>query len=543
MNQNAIAPWGKPGLRVLAIALCVLAFCLTGCSRSLPSARSLDTSAAMFVSKQAPLAISLLATPEQIVRDLPKIGKNKLTAKTLPRILEAKTGLNYAEDIQPWFAGNATFALTSPDLDRDRDNAKQPGYLLVLPTTDAQLSQELLQVYWEREAIAGSELVVEPYGGVQLVYARDVEGLSTAVVGSKFVLISNSPKVLRDAINTVQAPGLSLAGTAEYKQVRERLSEEDAAIISIDLPKLAERLGIDANYPVYKELGVEILTPPTGILAKTAWFTVDSEQLTPQEPKFTEGVPLLNYLPASSYLAVSGSNLGELSQRLEAETTGYDRVSQLPNQPLLSLGKTLGLDVQGEILNQMTGEYAIALLPSEDKDNFDWVVMVDRNEDEPGLIARLDAIASEQGYSTGSFALQEKILGAWTKLGTPSENGASQLLEAKVRGVHGAIDGYEVIASSIAAMDKILNGTAENSLANDPLFQESIAPLGLENDGYVFLNWRSAREPLKRQIPLLRLVELAAKPLVDPLQTLTIASYGNSSGERQADVFFNYGDR
>ena len=543
MNQNAIAPWGKPGLRALAIFLCVLAFCLTGCSRSFSSARSLDTSAAMFVSKQAPLAISLLATPEQIVRDLPKIGKTKLAANTLPRILEKKTGLNYAEDIQPWFAGNATFALTSPDLDRDLENAKQPGYLLVLPTNDAQLSQELLQVYWEREAIAGSELVVEPYGGVQLVYARDVEGLSTTVIGSKFVLISNSPKVLRDAINNVQAPGLSLAGTEEYKQVQERLSQEDAAIISIDLPKLAERLGIDANYPVYEELGVEILTPPTGILAKTAWFTVDSGQLTPQAPKFTEGVPLLNYLPASSYLAVSGVNLAELSQRLEAETAGYDRFSLLLNQPLLSLNKTLGLDVQAEILNQMTGEYAIALLPSEDKDNFDWVVMVERNEDEPGLIARLDAIASEQGYSTGSFALQEKTLGAWTKLNGQLETSESQLLEAEVEGVHTAIDRYEVIASSIAAMDTILNGTAENSLVNDSLFQESIAPFGSENDGYVFLNWRSAREPLKRQIPLLRLVELAAKPLVDPLQTLTVASYGNSSGERQADIFLNYGDR
>lgn len=545
MNLAPIAQWGTRIFKLSVLLTCGLLLGLSGCSRSPFSADSPAVealSAARFVSKQAPVVVSLSEKPDRVLSEIKGFDRG---GELLQHTLLDNTGLEYQQDIQPWLDGGGIWAMTSTDVDRQGDNGQQPGYLVVLPTKNAPLSQELLEVYWQREAIAGQDLVFEPYKGTQLIYNRDGEGISTTVVGSRFVLFANHPKVLREAINNVQVADLSLGATPEYQQLQAENSNRGTAIAWINLPKFSQRLGMAVDHPVYQALGMNVQLQPQGILAQTHWLATDPTGLETGEAPLNPS-SLLAYLPPSSYLAIDGVNLRQFWQQLQTETAGYGQISEIIRQPLLDWGKQWQLDVQADILDAIEGEYAIAFLPDEVEGDLDWIIISEKTGE--SLVERLDQMANEQGLSIGSFQLEDQTLVAWTKLiADPvigaTETAKSRLLTAKVQGVHTTLNQYEIITSSIAAMDQVLKAKATgNSLGTDALFQEAIASLPEANYGYFFLNWRSAQKPLERQIPLLRLVELAGKPLLDPLESVAVASYGHSE-QPQVDIFFNYTGR
>ncbi|MDJ1180050.1 DUF3352 domain-containing protein [Roseofilum sp. BLCC_M91] len=542
MNLAPIAQWGKTIFKVSALLACGLVLWLSGCARSQfpgDSAAVEALSAARFISKQAPVVVSLSEKPDRVLSQLKGLEQGD---KLLENTLLDSTGLEYQQDIQPWLDGGGIWAMTSTDVDRQGENGQQPGYLVVLPTKNAQLSQELLEVYWQREAIAGQDLVFEPYKGTQLIYSRKENSIATTVVGSRFVLLANHPKVVREAINNVQVADLSLGATPDYQQLQELNGDKAEAIAWINLPKLTQRLGMKVDRPVYAALGMSMQWQRDGVLAKTNWLPVDPALLEGTEAPLNPS-SLLTYLPPSSYLAINGVNLRQFWQQVQAETSGYGTISEIMRQPLLDWGKQWQLDVQADILDAIDGEYAIALLPDEEEGDLDWIIISEATAE--SLTDRLDRLVNQQGLSIGSFKLDDRTLVAWTKLiadpiAQTKEAAKSRLLKAKVQGVHTTVNQYEIITSSIAAMDRVLKAkNTGNSLATDALFQASIAALPPVNHGYFFVNWRSAQKPLERQIPLLRLVELAAKPFFDPLESVAIASYGNSQ-ERQADIFLNY---
>jgi len=543
MNLAPIAQWGKTILKVSTLVACGLVLWLSGCARSpvpgdLAAVKALE--AARFISKQAPVVVSLSQKPEQMLSQIKGLDRPD---KLLQNTLLDNTRLDYKQDIQPWLDGGGIWAMTSTDVDRQGENGQQPGYLVVLPTKNAQLSQELLEVYWQREAIAGQDLVFEPYKGTQLIYSREENKISTTVVGSRFVLFANHPKVLKEAINNVQVAELSLGATPDYQELQELNSEKREAIAWLNIPRLAQKLGMEVDHPMYQALGMAVQLQPEGVLAQTHWLPTDPALLEGAEAPLNSS-SLLAYLPSSSYLAIDGVNLRQFWQQMQTETAGYGNIAEIIRQPLLDWGKQWQLDVEADILDAIEGEYAIAFLPDEVEGDLDWIVI--RENTGESLSDRLDQILNQQGFSIGSFQLDDQTLVAWTQLiADPITDGEqtakSRVLKAKVQGVHTTLNQYEIITSSIAAMDRVLKAKSTgNSLATDALFQASIAPLPEVNQGYFFINWRSAQKPLERQIPLLRLVELAAKPLFDPLESVAIASYGDAQ-ERQADIFLNTG--
>lgn len=543
MTLAPIAQWGKTILKLSALLACGLVLWLSGCARS-PVSGNLSAlealEAARFISKQAPVVVSLSEKPEQVLAQIKGLDRGE---KLLQETLLDSTGLEYQQDIQPWLDGGGIWAMTSTDLDRQGENGQQPGYLVVLPTKNAQLSQELLEVYWQREAIAGQDLVFEPYKGTQVIYSREGNRIATTVVGSRFVLLANDPKVLKEAINNVQVADLSLGATPAYQELQEVNSENGEAIAWLNLPRLAQKLGMDVNHPIYPTLGMSVQLEPDGVFVQTHWLPTDPALLEGAEATLNSS-SLLEYLPANSYLAINGVNLRQFWQQVQTETAGYDNIAEIIRQPLLDWGKQWQLDVQADILDAIEGEYAIALLPDEAEGDLDWIVISEQTGESLG--DRLDAIVNQQGFSIGSFELDNQTLVAWTQLiADPvtdgEETAKSRVLKAKVQGVHTTLNQYEIITSSIAAMDRVLKAkTTGNSLATDALFQTSIAPLPEVNQGYFFINWRSAQKTLERQIPLLRLVELAGKPLFDTLESVAIASYGDAQ-EPQADIFLNTG--
>ncbi|MBW4679147.1 MAG: DUF3352 domain-containing protein [Microcoleus vaginatus WJT46-NPBG5] len=526
--------------------------------------------AAMFVPSQAPVMVSLLVNPEQLDAfgqlAAPPAQRRQTRAELaqFKDSLLANTGLTYDQDVQPWLGDEITLAVTTIDIDRNPQNGSVPGYLLALATKDPERSREFLQLFWGSKASAGTDLVFEPYEGTTLIYnnrAKSEQGgigaVASAVVADQFVLFANHPKVLRDAINNVLAPDLNLSSSSSYQRALERLTQPRIGLTFFNLPQLAALkspelavLGSESgsaqvsNETVAIALGLN----RQGLLAQTALLLKDPQQ-APAAPSLQKPVEALRYIPASVGALVAGSDLRQLWTQISEGLSSDDPLLDLIEQPLSLLGNRWGIDLPQDIFSWVQGEYALALLPrSPDAVNpnaqGDWIFVAEKSADSSPSIEHLDDVAKQQGFSIGSVMLGNQSISAWTKLSTASTDGSNAgplTLKAQVRGVHASVGQYEIFASNLEAMDEALKAGQGGSLLTSSTFKQGIAPLPQPNYGYVYLDWPASRIIVERQLPLLRLVELAARPVFQHLRSLSASSTGGEAGVRLGDVFIKLG--
>lgn len=379
--------------------------------------------ASIFVPKQAPAMVSLLVNPnrlESFQQISTRPGERRQAHKELIQFkqgLLADTGLDYAQDIQPWLGEELTLALTTLDIDRDRTNGSQPGYLLAVATKNPERSREFLELFWQKRAIAGADLTFEQYQGVKLIHAENLwltqkeqkpkdngkgeelpaglasslkaNSLASAVVGNQFVLFANHPKVLRDAITNVQAQDLNLSQSSVYTKALASLTEPRIGLAFVNLPQITQWLEEEAITPAketqagqdaleqvaaaipegtYETMAISLGLERLGLMAETALLTAKGQGST-LIPSLSEPVDALQYLPVTSRLAASGQDLDRLWTQLSTGLKGYDRLSLLINQPLQVLEARWQLNVPQDIFSWVKGEYALGLVSDSDRAN------------------------------------------------------------------------------------------------------------------------------------------------------------------------------
>ncbi|MGK7877203.1 MAG: DUF3352 domain-containing protein [Xenococcaceae cyanobacterium] len=516
--------------------------------------------AAMFVPTQAPVMVSMLVNPDhletfrQLTASVGERRRSQVELNQLKKSLLANTGLNYQKDIQPWLGDEITLAVTSLDFDRDWENGVQPGYLLAVTTKDSELAREFLQLYFSEQAIAGtSDLIFEQYKGINLIYQHPLEAelnsriVASAVVGD-FVLFANHPKVLRDAINNVQVADLNLKNSPSYKEALKTIREPRIGIAYVNLPALSAWIA-KAPAPetphIKQMLAVALSLRRQGLVAESALIGVAGEENQP--PALSEPVGALEYVPAQSILTAAGTNLNQFWTQIATGLDPESPLQQLLNQALSGLQAPLGrLDLPQDIFSWVQGEYALSLMPNPETYQPDWVFVAQKATvaNPKQAIEHLDNLAKEQGLSVGNLSLLDRTITAWTKLSAVSDgvdkgNGFVSL-DAQVKGVHASAGKYEIFTSSIEAMAQALEGV-ETSLLESEKFQQAIAPLPAENDGYFYIDWSHCEPIFEQRLPLVRVFELAGQPLFNNLRSLTLSSQGSENGIRRATVFFNLG--
>ncbi|QLE49514.1 DUF3352 domain-containing protein [Nostoc sp. C057] len=506
-----------------------------------------EPGAAIFVSKLSPAMVSLLTNPDR----LQALEREEELSKLKTSLL-AKSGIDYKQDVQPWLGNEITLAITTLDIDRDPENGQQPGYLLALATKQPEKSREFVELLFSKRALSGATLAVEEYKGVKLISDNsqpEKDLLAGAVVGEGFVLFANDPKVLKDAINNVQAPDLNLTSSPEYQKATKELPKGGLAVAFLNLPVVAKWQGLELSEQLYNSEIISLALNPKGLLAETTFLT-SSEILTPSAP-LSKPVGALQYVPASAGLAISGSNLSNLGEsdlaKLWKQATatiygsGEDVVSRLA-KPLVDVQKRWGINLPEDIFSWVQGEYAIALLPEKEQTTPHWIFVVEKSESVEQGIARLDAIASSNGLSINPLTIDKQKVSAWTELTTAAKKsdpkeGASFSIETKVRGLHTTLGNYEIFTSDLETINEILT-TKDNSLIDNPNFQDSIAAIPLQNQGYIYLDWTKSQNLLERQVPILKLAEVLGKPFFDNLRSLTVSSYGTDTRSLKGGVFF-----
>jgi hypothetical protein len=513
-----------------------------------------NPAAAIFVPATAPVMVSLLVSPKQLdtlgqlATPLKQRRYTRRYFEDIEKNLLSSAGLNYRQDIDTWLGDEITFAVTSRNIDRSSSKSNIPGYLLALATRSPERSRQFLDVFWQEKATAGAEIIYEPYQGATLIYDSAGTSWASAVVGQKFVLFGNSPKVLRDAINNVQVSRLSLNNSKNYRQSLETLTEPRTAIAFVNLAQLGGLQSLEI--PVLNTVGAtegwsgsnnETLTLAlgfnrSGIKATTALLLPEAN-LDAAVPSLNQPVGALNYIPANVGAVAAGKNLAGLSNTLASseDTTLF----KLITQTISSVGSGWGIDLAKDIFSWVEGEYAIGLLPNNGNSAPDWIFVAERQANNDQIIQRLDEIATSQGFSVGPLKLGNQEISAWTKLQRDQSKDKPQSvgLVAKVRGAHTSVGEYEIFASSLEVIETALKAQeGDNALANER-FSEGIAALPVPNSGYVYLDWAKTQTVLERQFPIFKLIEVAAAPVFQHLRSVTLSSTGGEAGVRRGDVF------
>jgi hypothetical protein len=289
-------------------------------------------------------------------------------------------------------------------------------------------------------------------------------------------------------------------------------------------------------------LAVALSIKSQGLVAQTALIGVAGEEN--QAPALASPVGALTYVPSDSILTAAGTDLRQFWTQIETGLEADSPLQQIFYKSLNLLQEPLGIDLATDVFSWVRGEYSLALVANPDGGEPDWIFVAEKNADADAAIAHLDELAKEQGYSVGNLPLLDKTVTAWTKLSTSTGKKLDSLarLEATVSGVHASIDKYEIFATSVEAMAKALQGS-EISLVNSKKFQQAISALPTENDGYFYIDWNQSEPILDKKLPLVRIVELAGKPLFKNLRSLTVSSQGSQNTIRRATIFFNLGVR
>jgi hypothetical protein len=547
MRQNSLFGFLAAGVIVLLLIVVAGFYWFFGKSPAnlIGDGTASEPGAAIFVSKNAPVMVSMLMNPDRLLAKSSDRELSKLKTSLL-----AKSGIDYKQDVQPWLGNEITLAVTSLDIDRDPANGQKLGYLMALASNQAEKSREFVDLLFSKRAIAGENLVVEQYKGVKLISdtSASEKGLLVGASVGDFVLFANDPKVLRDAINNVQAPDLNLTNSLQYQKALKELPKNSLATAFLNLPAVAEWQNLKLSEATYDSQIVSLALNPKGLLAETSLLA--SSATSPPSSQLSQPVGALNYIPETAGLAISGVDLSnldksDLAQLWKQVTTAIsgsqkDLRSSLV-QPLADVEKGWGIDLRRDIFSWVQGEYAIALLPREQQINPDWVFVVEKSEGVPEAISRLDAIASSQGLSVSSLTLDNQKISTWTKLTTVINNsdpGSESInLKAKAQGVHTSLGNYEIFTSSIDVMNQVLK-VKDNSLVKNRNFQDSIAAIPQPNQGYLYLDWAKSHEIVERQIPILKLVEVVAKPFLEKVRSLIVSSYGSDTGLLKGGIFF-----
>lgn len=528
--------------------------------------------AAVFVSKQAPLLASMLVNPDriealrQVFATPAERSRSHAEFEQIKKSLLANTNLDYSRDIQPWVGDEITFAITTPDIDRDRNNGQQTGFLLALSSQNADRSQQFLDSYWKKQSANTKAVQFEQYKGVKLTYkklpptinqkSQSISPLNrlnlpnsnlssnfaTASIGDSsdlnnnhnFVLFANDPKVLRDAIDNLEVANLNLNNSPEYQKALQQLTQGRIAFgfVNIPEPETEKNPQVSLN-----SLAVAVGVNRRGLVAQTALVTSPENTAI---PKLSEPVQALQYIPSASPFVVASTDVSNFWTQLSSTVGTNPEVSKLADRTLADIQTAWGINLPQDIFKWVKGEYALAVLPGTSNSS-DWIFAAETSADSQKAIARLDEIARSKEYSIGSFTLRNQKITAWTQLTTNpnygNENKGKSAIKTEAKGVRATVGKYEIFTTSVEAMDEALKASETGSLIANQDFQTSIEPLPTSNDGYFYLDWPSSRGIWEKQIPLLRLIELSARPFFDHLRSLTITSTGETAGIRKATIF------
>lgn len=425
------------------------------------------------------------------------------------------------EDIRPWLGDEIAFAITDKDLDRDRSNGRQAGYLLVADTADGNGLREFLELFWQQQSVSGTQPVLTKISGVPIISGWVGEGsrqLATAVVDDSALLVANDLTVLRQSLRVAQVPDLQLA-------------DHDccaAVWTSLQIPEFLDWLGVATHKKLplpsafqwqkltaSTELHPQRLTIDTTITGFNSQFAL-SESKKSFATLHADGPD--RYMPESVAWAAMGNDLQPLWIELQNELDNYQGLPSLLQQGQQQLLTHLAQSLSDPIKQLLSNDYALGQLN-------DGTGLMAIRSTSSRVIEKLDSIARQQGLTVNQLMLKGKPVTVWSRLKTRVDTrNRETTVETDLVGVHTKVDDCHIFATSISGLTTALDAP-EHKLSNSQRFRSTLQSMDVPNQGYIYGTW-SELERLLASNRWFSLVKPILQPWSQSIDSIAVTSYG-----------------
>jgi Protein of unknown function (DUF3352) len=511
---------------------------------------------AIFVPKRAAAVISLLANIEDLEnlhRLVTPANQRRLEYHAIAnwkKQLADRIHLDYQREIAPWLGTEMTLAITDLDgvgvasawrnrqaenpsesgyltilTNRNRQEMPQPGYLAILTSRNSKVSTQTIQAWWDKQ-VADKRLNFETYQGVKIGYNRR-DKLASAMVASKYILFANHPKVLREAINNLQATNLSILDNPTYQKLLAANNHHRIFVGYASSIELAPWLGKEAGEK-YPQAGFNLGIDRQGAIADIVFYPTADRRTN--SVSSVESIAALKYLPSQSTIAIAGIDLSDWHRQFTNIVPPQGQLLSLVDRSVGKISTQIGIDLTKDIFSWATGEYALAALPNPNHKATDWVFIAERTQAElaDGAIAHFDELGRLAGYNVGLLPWQERSVIGWTKLATETNPTNVTQLVAQVPFTHTILDGYTLLASSVEAMDSTIKAIDKKSVLDTDRYHHAIDLISANQTGYLYGNWNTIQSLLPKS-PQIRSI---GEGIFSGLPNISLNSYTEAGTQR-----------
>jgi hypothetical protein len=475
---------------------------------------------ATIIPQDAQVAIAFNAKPEPW-KKLGQFGtpeSQKLLNDTMQQsplgILLSQSKTDFSKDVQPWLGGDAVTALVP---NPQKPNSP-PGTLVIASTKDSSQSDAFLVKYRDALTKQGAKFAPKEYKDLRYFESPTREpgrSVVTADIGGRYIAIATSSELIQQTYDTYKGEKPSLSKKPNFSSVfgadsRTNLTDPLAQIYldgSIALEFIGSQTKVSLSKPVLEEsrkqldaITLAVGTQKEGIRMELSIYPkADSNGQTPSDGDRSAG-EIVSKLPQETFLLISGNNLNRSWREIAAQAKSNPSSEQAAKQLRQVVKDATQLDLEKDILKWMTGEFAIAAIPSSQgllaNPGFGLVVLMQTSDRDAttAMLSKLDNLAKSsssgvipQGVEIKTKQLANKTIVTW-------DVGSSTVAS------HGFIDDKHAFWA-MGDLSELLIPQSNQNLPSSSTFQILTTALPKNNGGYFYLNMGTALTISERLIP------------------------------------------
>ena len=281
--------------------------------------------------------------------------------------LENETEIDFMDDVFPWIGKDISFALL------DAPAEPRPEWVTLLQTKDRDASLDFLNDLFQYLEDEEDKVFSEQSYRDAIVYTEEDDEVSFGLT-DEYALISSGKNVVEKTILDLESPPAQpLSENEMFLQVTGKLPSERFMLMfvrSMDLYRDAERR---ADLDDFGPLGGLVDRFPEVVAVSGSFvdkgMRLDFYSGTPTGAVEVSSENQLNTarsLPEDTLFMVSASGIGEAWKQLRDNLGGEgEYASEEFDDALDALKDETGVDLERDIIDELTGEIAFAVLPSD----------------------------------------------------------------------------------------------------------------------------------------------------------------------------------
>lgn len=453
-------------------------------------------------------------------------------------------GYNYQQDIQPWVGKEVTIALLPPQLipptnsqPNPQANAQnQQSLVMVLPIANQAAAKQLLE---QPKPLKQGKWIERKYNGLEIRETQaSTQNYSAALVDGNFLVVTDNPKAIEKAIDTYKGSAASLVQTPGYtKALGQIAAPQSFAQVYVNVPAAARIAAANptrsfspqglAQLQNNQGLAATVNLESEGVRMKSiSWLKPNSDRLYSVE---NQAGSMQTRLPGETLMMLSGGNLQRLWQDYVQDAQSNQLAPLKPQELRAGVKSTTGLDLDRDLLNWMSGEFALSVVPSAATSSsqdfaLSLILMVkasDRNKAEESFNLLDRVMRSRYQFQIKQTTVKDRSVVNWiAPYGT-------------VTATHGWLDGnVAFLALGAPVADRIIP-TPATTLASAAQFQKTVPSQLNPTNGQFFLNV----EPAVKALPLPQFFS-GQQMLFDATRSIGVTSAISDDRSIRYDIFF-----